>query len=435
MASPRRFKPATFDRPVAPSSPHPPIRNGRRQNSGPRNRLITDPAGSARTVGLRYVTGQMPAIRREQTGKSFRYRYPIGEIVHDEQVLGRIRSLAIPPAWQNVWICPDPAGHLQATGLDARERKQYRYHRRWREIREDTKYTRMISFAKALTKIRARVAHDLSLHGLHRQRILATVVRLLELSLIRVGNEEYERENESFGLTTLKNRHVDVNGSEISFRFRGKSGKQHRIDVRDRKLAQIVRRCQDLLGQELFQYVDENGKVQDIKSTDVNEYLKEITGDDFTTKDFRTWAGTILAALALQEFERFDSKTQAKKNVLKAIESVAARLGNTPSICKKCYVHPHVLEGCLDGTLVKALSGRAKKLSDSMHSLRPEEAAVLALLQRRLAAEEKQNRLLQDPFRLNIPLRKNQTNRQRIPQRPRFIGCFQRNHFGYHPLP
>jgi DNA topoisomerase I len=218
--------------------------------------------------------------------------------------------------------------------------------------------------------------------------------------LIRVGNEEYERENESFGLTTLKNRHVDVNGSEISFHFRGKGGKQHRIDVRDRGLAQIVRRCQDLPGQELFQYVDEDGKLQDVKSTDVNDYLKEITGEDFTAKDFRTWAGTMLAALALQEFEKFDSKTQAKKNIVQAIESVAARLGNTPSICKKCYVHPHVLEGYLDGSLVGSLSKRKRKLSGALPTLRPEEAAVLALLQRRLVAQEKQNRLLQNPFSL-----------------------------------
>ena len=342
----------------------------------------------------------MPGIHREPAGKSFRYRFATEDIVQDEQVLGRIRSLAIPPAWQNVWICPDPAGHLQATGLDARKRKQYRYHRRWREVREETKYARMISFAQALPKIRAQVEKDLSLHGLNHRRILATVVRLLELSLIRVGNEEYERENASYGLTTLKNRHVDVNGSEISFHFRGKSGKQHRIDVRDRKLAQIVRRCQDLPGQELFEYVDQEGKVQDVKSTDVNEYLKEITGEDFTAKDFRTWAGTMLAALALQEFEKFDSKTQAKKNVVKAIESVAARLGNTPSICKKCYVHPDVLEGYLDGTLVKALSRRAKKISGNLHALDPEEAAVLTLLQRRLVAQEEQNRQLQDPFNL-----------------------------------
>lgn len=406
MASRRDSKPLNSEQPLARLSRQAVIENRNGLNNA-RQRLqeLADPASSARTVGLRYVTDQMPGIRREHAGKSFRYRYPVGDIADDEQVLGRIRSLAIPPAWQNVWICPDPAGHLQATGLDDRKRKQYRYHRRWREVREETKYTRMIAFGNALPKIRARVEHDLSLHGLNRQKILATVVRLLELSLIRVGNEEYERENESYGLTTLKNKHVDVNGSEISFHFRGKSGKQHRIDVRDRKLAQIVRRCQDLPGQELFEYVDENGKVQDVKSTDVNEYLKEITGEDFTAKDFRTWAGTMLAALALQELEKFDSKTQAKKNVIKAIESVAARLGNTPSICKKCYVHPDILEGYLDGSLAKALSKRVKKLSASSQDLGPQENAVLGLLKRRLAKQEEKDRLLQDPFNLAAEVR------------------------------
>jgi DNA topoisomerase-1 len=342
----------------------------------------------------------MPGIRREGEPKKFRYRYATGDLVQDEQVLQRIRSLVIPPAWTRVWICPDPAGHLQATGYDARKRKQYRYHRRWREVREETKYTRLIAFGKALPKIRERVAKDLALPGLNRRKILATVARLLEVSLIRVGNEEYERENDSFGLTTMKNRHVDVNGSEICFHFRGKAGKRHRIDVRDRRLAQIVRKCQDLPGQELFQYLDETGRPQDVKSTDVNEYLKEITGADFTAKDFRTWAGTVLAALALQEFEKFDSKAQAKKNIVSAIETVAERLGNTPSICKKCYVHPHILDGYLDGSLTHALRKRAKRLSSSLGKLPPEEAAVLSLLQRRLAAQEKQDRLLQNPFSL-----------------------------------
>lgn len=340
----------------------------------------------------------MPGIRREHAGQGFRYRYATGDVVTDQAVLQRIRSLAIPPAWKDVWICPDPVGHLQATGCDDRHRKQYRYHRLWREVREETKYNRMISFGKALPGIRRRVVKDLALHGLNRRKILATVVRLLEVSLIRVGNDEYERENDSFGLTTLKNRHVDVKGAEIRFHFRGKGGKKHQIDVRDRQLARIVRKCQELPGQELFEYVDADGKPQDVKSTDVNEYLHEITGQDFTAKDFRTWAGTVLAALALREFQKFDSKAQAKKNIVQAIEAVASRLGNTPSICKKCYVHPHVLEGYLDGTLAKALSARAQRLNGSRGDLRPEEAAVLALLQRRLAAREKQNRLLQNPF-------------------------------------
>src|SRR5579862_168048 len=274
----------------------------------------------------------MPGIRREKAGTRFDYRYATDEVIRSDEVLTRIRSLAIPPAWKSVWICPDPEGHLQATGYDSRDRKQYRYHPRWRSIREETKYERMLSFGKALPKIRARVAKDLAQRNLNRNKVLATVVRLLEVSLIRIGNDEYERENESFGLTTMKNRHVEINGSEISFHFRGKGGKRHKIDVRDAYLARIVQRCQDLPGQELFQYRDGSGKLQDVKSTDVNEYLHEITKSDFTAKDFRTWAGTILAALALQEFQKFDSKAEARRNILRAIESVAERLGNTPSI-------------------------------------------------------------------------------------------------------
>ena len=348
-----------------------------------------DPVSSARTVGLRYVADRMPGIRRENAAKGFRYRYATGEVIHNGEVLGRIRSLAIPPAWSEVWICPDPAGHLQATGYDDRHRKQYRYHRLWREIREETKYGRMVAFGKALPGIRARVARDLRLPQLSRNKVLATVVRLLELSLIRVGNDEYERENDSFGLTTLKSRHVDVNGSEMCFHFKGKGGKRHRIDVRDPHLARIVRRCQDLPGQELFQYVDEAGRLQDVKSTDVNDYLREIAEGDFTAKDFRTWAGTILAAVALQrDFATFDTKAQAKRNVVNAIESVAAKLGNTPSICKKCYVHPHVLEAYLDGSLSRALVTRRKGSGRSRLRLKQEEAGVLALLQRRLQSQD-----------------------------------------------
>ncbi|HLH52773.1 MAG TPA: DNA topoisomerase IB [Verrucomicrobiae bacterium] len=348
-----------------------------------------DPIASAHTVGLRYVTDRMPGIRREQAGKGFRYRYATGETVKDEEVLGRIRSLAIPPAWTDVWICPDPAGHLQATGLDDRHRKQYRYHKLWREIREETKYSRMIAFGKALPGIRARVARDLGLKGLSRDKVLATVVRLLELSLIRVGNDEYEKENESFGLTTMKNRHVEVKGAEIHFHFKGKAGKSHRIDVKDPDLARIVRRCQDLPGQELFEYVDENGKVQDVKSTDVNEYLHTITQADFTAKDFRTWAGTMLAAAALQEESaRFETKVQAKRNLVHAIESVAAKLGNTPSICKKCYVHPHVIDAYLDGSLGAVFALGKRGSGRSVTRLTPHEAAVISLLRRRLRGQD-----------------------------------------------
>jgi len=352
-------------------------------------------ADSARHVGLRYVSDQMPGIARERKGKDFQYRYATGDQARSAQVLQRIRSLAIPPAWTEVWICPDPAGHLQATGRDDRRRKQYRYHPRWREVREETKFSRMLAFGMALHAVRTRVARDLAVHEFNRRKVLATVVRLLEVSLIRVGNQEYERENDSFGLTTMKHRHVDVRGSEIRFHFRGKSGKYHRIDVRDRRLAKIVRKCQELPGQELFQYVDESNRLRDVNSTDVNEYLREITGHDFTAKDFRTWAGTVLAVLALQEFNSANSKTQTRKNMVQAIESVASRLGNTPAVCRKCYVHPQILEAYLDGSLATALGRWAGRSPRRWRQLRSEEAAVLALLQRRAAREE---RLKQDPF-------------------------------------
>ena len=308
-------------------------------------------------------------------------------------MLQRIKSLAIPPAWTQVWICLDPEGHLQATGRDARGRKQHRYHPRWREIRDETKYARMLAFARALPKIRRRVRKNLALPGLPANKVLATVVRLLEVSLIRVGNDEYARENESFGLTTMRNRHVDVNGSLLRFHFRGKSGKKHVVDVHDRRLARIVKSCQDLPGQELFQYVDEQGVLQDVKSGDVNNYLREISGQDFTAKDFRTWAGTVLGALALREFQKFDSQAQAKKNIVQAIQAVAQLLGNTPAVCRKCYMHPEVIEAYLDGSLVETLKQRAEgQLRGGLRELRPEEAAVLGVLQQRLAREQRRRK-------------------------------------------
>lgn len=347
------------------------------------------PAEAARASGLRYVSDQMPGIRREGAGNGFRYRYPTGDLVQDEAVLQRIKALAIPPAWQEVWICPDPAGHLQATGRDQRRRKQSRYHAHWRQTRDKTKYAHMIQFAHALPRIRRQVARDLALPGLPRKKVLATVARLLEVSLIRVGNEEYARENDSFGLTTMHNRHVDVHGSRVRFHFRGKSGKWHDVDIEDKRLAKIVRSCQELPGQELFQYVTDEGERQAISSEDVNDYLRQISGDDFTAKDFRTWAGTVLAALALSQFEQFDSQTRAKKNLVQGIEAVAERLGNTPSVCRKCYVHPEIIEAYLDGTLVETLKQRTERhLAKDLKRLRPEEAAVLALLQQRLASEE-----------------------------------------------
>ena len=349
---------------------------------------LKDPLTSAHRVGLRYVTDQMPGITREHAGQGFHYRFSTWTIVSDEEVLKRIKSLAIPPAWTSVWICPDPYGHLQATGRDKRGRKQSRYHPQWREARDENKYTRMLAFGKALPRIRKRVAKDLALQGLPRDKILATVVRLLEVSLIRVGNQEYARENNSFGLTTMRDRHVEVNGSTLRFHFRGKSGKQFTVDIQDRRLAKIVKSCQELPGQELFQYINEDGERQQVNSEDVNEYLRQTSGEDFTAKDFRTWAGTVLAALALRECERFDSQAQAKKNIVTAIESVARRLGNTPAVCRKCYVHPEILDAYMDGTLLNTLKQRAQRqFAETLPDLRPEEAAVLALLQERLATE------------------------------------------------
>ena len=347
---------------------------------------ISDPVQTAKIVGLRYVKDDEPGIRREKVGDGFRYLDSDGKIVRDEVVLDRIKSLAIPPAWTDVWICKSENGHLQATGRDVRRRKQHRYHPRWREVRDETKYVQMLAFAKALPKIRKRVDEDLALPGFPRKKVLATVVRLLEVSLIRVGNEEYARENHSYGLTTMKDRHVDVSGSKLHFHFRGKSGKKHDIDIRDRQLARVVKGCQDLPGQELFQYIDEEGEPRKVESDDVNSYLREITGEDFTAKCFRTWAGTVLAAQALREFELFDSKTEAKKNIIQAIENVSQRLGNTPAICKKCYVHPAILESYMDQKLVETLQqGAGMEVSDSHQKLPPEEAVVLGFLEECLA--------------------------------------------------
>lgn len=348
-----------------------------------------EPHISAKAVGLRYVSDQSAGITRTKSGKDLVYRNPGGKTVRDPATLGRIKSLAIPPAWTEVWICPDENGHLQATGRDARGRKQYRYHHRWREVRDETKFTRMIAFAKALPHMRKQVEKHLKQPGLSRHRVLATVVRLLEVSLIRVGNDEYAKDNNSYGLTTMRDHHAKVNGSKVQFSFRGKSSKKHTIDIHDALLAKIVKKCQDLPGQEIFQYIDSDGKRQDVKSDDVNSYIREISGQDFTAKDFRTWAGTVLAAMALQEFEKFDTQTQARKNVVRAIESVAEKLGNTPAVCKKCYVHPAIFTSYIDGKLVETLQQRAEEeFKGSLRHLPPEEAAVLVLLQKRLAAEK-----------------------------------------------
>jgi DNA topoisomerase I len=348
-----------------------------------------DSVQSAKSAGLRYVTDVGPGIRRKKVGSGMSYLAPDGTMIRDAETLCRIKSLAIPPAWRNVWICPIAHGHVQATGLDAKGRKQYRYHSRWREVRDETKYDRMLVFGRVLPRIRRRVVRDLARPGLPREKILAAIVRLLETTLIRVGNEEYAQQNDSFGLTTMRDRHVDVSGDMLKFEFRGKSGIAHAIDLTDRRLAKIVKQSQDLPGYELFQYIDERGARRSIDASDVNAYLQEIAGEEFTAKDFRTWAGTVLAARALQEFQAADSQAQAKRNVVQAIESVAKRLGNTKAVCRKCYIHPAVINLYMDGLLLQTLTRRVKKeLTRSLHGLPPEEAAVLALLQQRLKREQ-----------------------------------------------
>jgi DNA topoisomerase I len=342
----------------------------------------------AKSAGLRYVADTSPGIRRKKSGTSVVYISADGHVIRDTEVLARIKSLAIPPAWRDVWICPIAHGHLQATGVDAKGRKQYRYHPRWREVRDETKYDRMLVFGRVLPTIRKRVEQDLSRPGLCREKILATVVRLLETTLIRVGNEEYARQNDSFGLTTMRDRHVDVTGTTLRFAFRGKSGITHAVDLTDRRLAKIVKQSQDLPGYELFQYIEEDGTRASIDASDVNAYLKEIAGDEFTAKDFRTWAGTILATRALQEFEAFESQAQAKRNIVQAIEAVAKRLGNTKAVCRKCYIHPAVIRYYMDGSLLQTLNRRLKKeLTQSLDRLSREESAVLVLLQQRLKRE------------------------------------------------
>ena len=352
-----------------------------------------DPELHAEEAGLRYVSDTMPGVRRRRAGKGFAYIGPDGERITAADRITWFKRLAIPPAWTDVWIAPLRRGHIQATGRDARGRKQYRYHPRWRAVRDEAKYGRLIEFARALPKIRRRTDRDLRRRHLPREKVLALMVRLLEATLIRVGNDEYARENRSYGLSTMRQRHVEIDGAQLRFRFRGKSGKEHDIDVRDRRLANLMRQCQEMPGQELFQYLDEDGKRQGVSSDDVNGYLREISGEEFTAKDFRTWAGTVAASMALQEFREVDDDASRKKAVVSAIEEVAELLGNTPAVCRACYVHPDLLDAYLDGTMVDALATRARGVGRGAHALRPEEASVLGLLQARLAREQRRRRV------------------------------------------
>jgi DNA topoisomerase-1 len=338
----------------------------------------------AKDAGLRYTSDDKPGISRRRQGKAFAYFASDGKKVRDRETLARITSLAIPPAWEKVWICPLANGHVQATGRDARKRKQYRYHPRWRAQRDESKFTHMLAFAKMLPKIRRKVARDIRRKEMDREKIVATVVRLLETTMIRVGNDEYARENHSYGLTTMRNRHVEVKKAEIVFSFRGKSGKDHEITLHDKRVARIIRACQEMPGQELFSYL-ENGERRHIDSSDVNDYLRQITGSDFTAKDFRTWIGTVLAATAFREFETVTSERQAKKNIGMVVESVSKILGNTPAVCRKCYVHPDIINAYVEGVTLDTVSQRiSNNLQGPSTRLKPMEAAVLALLQRRI---------------------------------------------------
>ena len=352
--------------------------------------VAIDPVEVAEDAGLRYVSDDQPGYTRKPKGDDFEYFDTDGKPIRDETRVLRIRRIAIPPAYKDVWICPSPNGHIQATARDARGRKQYRYHERWREARDENKYDRMLVFGQALPKIRRRVNKDMGLRDLPRNKVLAAVVHLLGRTFIRIGNEEYARENKSFGLTTMQGRHVDVKGAKLSFSFKGKSGVKHEIDVDDRRLANIIRKLQDLPGQDIFQYEDETGEVRNVTSQDVNDYLQEITGEEFTAKDFRTWAGTVLTAMALSAQGPVENEAQAKKNIKDAIAAVAKILGNTPTVCRKCYVHPVVLESYLDGDMIEGLKQKTEEaLAENLDDLRAEEAAVMAFLQAKLAKLKK----------------------------------------------
>ncbi len=345
----------------------------------------SDPAReAARASGLRYTSDAQPGLTRRRAGRGFSYRDQDDRAIRDREVLDRIRALAIPPAWTDVWICRWPNGHLQATGRDARGRKQYRYHARWRTDRGLENFDRMVAFAKALPTIRRRCDKDLRRRGMSREKVLAAVVRLLESTLIRVGNDEYARLNRSFGLTTMRGRHATVKGTTVRFRFRGKSGTMHEVGLRDRRLASIVRRCQELPGQELFAYVDDEGEVRDVASDDVNAYIRDASDGDFTAKDFRTWAGTLLAYRALRALQPEDHGPAARRNVVAAMRLTAERLGNTPAVARGSYVHPAVLEAYLDGGLRGALVDAAEdQVAPPVGADRDEEKAVVRLLRQR----------------------------------------------------
>jgi DNA topoisomerase-1 len=370
---------------MCPAPAKSPRKRSPKQLPAPAPAALPDPIDSARAAGLRYVYDTRPGISRHRTRTGFTYRTPDNKPLRDKEALARIKSLVIPPAWESVWICPLPNGHLQATGRDARGRKQSRYHPKWRETRDQSKYEHMLAFGATLPTIRERVNEHLTLPGLPREKVLATLVRLLETTFIRIGNEAYARENNSFGLTTLRRRHVDIHGSRLTFKFKGKSGVEHTINLTDRRLARIVKTCRDIPGYELFEYLDDEGNAHSVDSTSVNDYLREISTENFTAKDFRTWAGTVLAAMTLRDFEPCETESQLKKNLVEAVKSVSQRLGNTPSVCRKCYIHPAVLEAYLTGAMTTLLADLKPSASPHPHALRPEEHALMHLLEQHLS--------------------------------------------------
>ena len=339
---------------------------------------------SARRAGLRYVTDGVDGIRRQRSGKGWIYFHPGGRRITDQGVTRRLNSLAIPPAWTDVWICPDPDGHIQATARDARGRKQYRYHAQYREARDRSKFKRMLEFSEVLPRLRERIERDLRSKDLSRRQLLATVVRLLDRTLIRVGNDEYMRDNRSYGLTTLRRRHLTIDGSMLRFSFRGKSGVEHSIAVADPRLARIIQRCRSLPGEELFQYRDSSGRRHLISSDDVNDYLKEISGRDISAKDFRTWGGTMLAAVELRRRGEGSSRRETERNIIAAIDAVAQRLGNTRAVCRKYYVHPALIDAYRMGDLVPAAPAGGKARQRRGAALRRDEVLVLQFLQERL---------------------------------------------------
>ena len=344
-----------------------------------------DAKKQARKAGLRYVDRSMPGITRRRSGRGFAFYAPDGSHIVDPDVIARIRRLAIPPAYRNVWICPDPQGHLQAVGEDARGRLQYRYHPLWQGVRDEGKFGHMLVFSEKLPLLRERVDHDLRRRGLERERVLAAIVRLMERTMARIGNDRYAKENRSYGLTTLRHKHATVHGRHLTLDFRAKHGIEQHLELDDHRLARIVSRLEDLPGQRLFQYVDADGARHDIHSQDVNAYLQEITGADITAKDFRTWAATQLAAVTLCAFSQYDTKAKAKKQLVEAVKSVAAKLGNTPAVCKRSYINPCVLDGYLDGSLREAFKSRAQEVLDHEgYGLTAEEAAVAGFLASRL---------------------------------------------------